>query len=276
MAQTLNELSSKLQNNAYKPLSEDEILSQAQNQYKNQYDQQVLNAQQAYDTVEQAYGKQLDQVALSHDRQIEQVKEQTKNSTSEADRNSLMRGMQRSSYNLATLSNIQLAGNKAQVSIGEARTRAESDIAEQRTLKAQQLAQTLQQARNAYDTNILTYADTLRDREYQRMVDATRYQNEITMALYDYQSKADQQQQQYDRWLMEFNESVRQFDANYQLKVDQMNASAQKSTSKSSSKSSTSKTTTGAATTTLGKVAATSTNAANFAMNITLPSQTKK
>lgn len=276
MAQTLNELSSKLQNNAYKPLSEDEILSQAQNQYKNQYDQQVLNAQQAYDTVEQAYGKQLDQVALSHDRQIEQVKEQTKNSTSEADRNSLMRGMQRSSYNLATLSNIQLAGNKAQVSIGEARTRAESDIAEQRTLKAQQLAQTLQQARNAYDTNILTYADTLRDREYQRMVDATRYQNEITMALYDYQSKADQQQQQYDRWLMEFNESVRQFDANYQLKVDQMNASAQKSSSKSSSKSSTSKTTTGAATTTLGKVAATSTNAANFAMNITLPSQTKK
>lgn len=237
MAQALNELASKLQGLDYKPLSEEEILMQSQNQYKNLYDQQVLGAQQAYDTGEQAYGKQLDQVALSHDRQIEQVKEQTKYATSTADRNALTRGMQRSSYNLATLSNIQLAGDKAQVSIGEARTRAEFDIAEQRTLKAQQLAQTLQQARNAYETNVLTYADKLRDREAQRMTDATRYQNEIAMALYDYQNRAEQQQQQYNQWLMEFNENVRQFETNYQLKVDQMNAPAKKSTSKSSSKS---------------------------------------
>lgn len=241
MAQTLSDLSKKLQSANYMPLNEEEIMRQSQNQYKNMYDQQVLGAQQAYETGEQAYDRQMRQVALNHDRQVEQVKEQTKHSVSAADRNSLTRGMQRSSYNLATLSNIQLAGDRAQVSIGEARARSEEDIAAQRTLKEQQLAQTLQQARAAYDTNVLAYADQLRDREYQRITDAARYQNELAMAMYEYQSKAEQQQRDYDRWLMEFNEGVRQFEASYQLKVDQMNASSAKNSSSSSGKSGNSK-----------------------------------
>ena len=239
MTQSLYGLQGKLQQPEYKPLSEQQIRERAENQYKNIYDEQVLGAKHEYEVGELGYEKQLAQIGISHDSQISQVKEQTKHAVSDADRHSLSRGMQRSSYNVATLSNINLAGNHAQAAIGESRARAEGDVAAERTLKAQQLAQTLKQAKVSYETSVSAYADTLRDKEAQRALDASRYQNELLMAMYEYENAATQQQQQQARWEAEFNEQVRQFNESQQLKA----AQSQKTSSSKKSSGSTKKTT---------------------------------
>lgn len=236
MVQALSDLSSALKSAEYTPLSDSEILQRAENQYKNLYEQQVLGAKQVYDAGELGYEKQIQQLGVSYGRQIAQIQEQTKQTASEADRNALTRGMQRSSYNLATLSNIHLSGDKAQTSAGETRAMAEANIAAERTLKAQQLAEQLASAQTAYQTNILSYADQLRDKEAQKALEANKYYNDLTIAMYEYQSQADQKQREYDQWLMEFNENVRQFEASQALKIEQMNATATKSSSGSSSK----------------------------------------
>jgi len=191
MAQALSDLSGALKSAEYMPLNENEILQRAQNQYKNLYESQVLGARQAYEAGELGYEKQLQQLGLNYDRQISQIKEQTKQTASEADRNSLMRGMQRSSYNLATLSNIHLSGDRAQTSAGEARAMAEGNIAAERTLMARQLAEQLAGASTAYQTNVLSYADQLRDKEAQKALEANKYYNQLAMSLYEYQSQAD-------------------------------------------------------------------------------------
>jgi hypothetical protein len=178
----------------------------------------------------------MQQLGTSYDRQIAQIQEQTKQTVSEADRRAPTRGMQRSSYNHATLSNIHLSGDRAQASAGEARVVGEANVAAERTLKAQQLAEQLAGAQNAYQTNVLSYADQLRDKEAQRAFEANRYANELAMALYEYQSKAEQQQREYDRWMMEFNENVRQFEASQALKTEQMSQAASKGSSGSSKK----------------------------------------
>jgi len=76
----------------------------------------------------------------------------------------------------------------------------------------------------------------LRDKEAQKSLEANKYYNQLAMSLYEYQSKADQQQNESDRWLMEYNESVRQFEASQALKIEQMNQTAKKSSSSSSKK----------------------------------------
>lgn len=213
MAYTLDTLASTLKSAEYAPMTEEEILRQAQAQYGAAYENQVLGAQQAYGAGELAYDRQLAQLAGAYRQQAEQAREQAKRSVSETDRSALAKGMQRSSYNLATLASLRLAGDRAVGAIGEKQVQAQSDIAAERALKAQQLAQTLEAARREYDLNVMAYADKLREREYQRRVDTARYQNELAMAIFAYENQLAQQQSEYDRWLTEFNESVRRYEA---------------------------------------------------------------
>ena len=212
-------------------MSEDEILRQAKSQYQSAYENQVLGANQAHELAELGYSRQMEQLGQSYARQTEQAKGQTTLALSETDRHALSRGMQRSSYNMATLSNVRLAGDKALGDIAQAQTRDEGDIAQQRSLGTKQLGEDLAQALRDYDTNVMTYADMLRDREYQRATEAARYQNELAMAMYEYSNQLQQQQMAQQQWLAEFNESVRQYEQN---RADKQVASSSSSGSKSS------------------------------------------
>ncbi len=196
---------------AYTQLSEDAIVRQAQSQADAAYGTRKQAAQDAYESGELAFDRQLSDMDDSYGRQMEQAKAQADQTVSAVDRSALSRGMQRSSYNLATLSNARLAGDETLRGIGEARTRAEGGIASERALKAQQFARELQQAQIEYENNILLNADKLREREYQRAFDATVAQNELMMELAKYKSQLAAQQAEQRRWQIEFDEGVRRY-----------------------------------------------------------------
>ncbi|MDR0928231.1 MAG: perilipin family protein [Oscillospiraceae bacterium] len=211
MAQTLDQLAARLKAPAYTPPTEEELLRQARAQYEASYAQERLGAQQAYEDTDLAYQQQQARLADNYAREARQAKAQTAITLSETERQALSRGMQRSSYNAATLGNLRLSGDQALGDIARAQTQADSDIAERRALEAKQLAEQLRTAQYAYEQNVQAYSSTLRQQAYDRAQEAQRYQNELQMALYEYNAAQQQAQQKYDQWAAEFQEELRRY-----------------------------------------------------------------
>ncbi len=210
-ATPLSQLQASVSAAGYTQMTEDEIQQQSKAQYQTAYDRQVQAAQDTYDTGELAYDRQLAQVQDSYTRQAQDAQSLTAQGLSETDRRALSRGMQRSSYNNATLSNMRLAGNATVNAIGEAQTRAESDLAADRTLATKQFARSLELLQSEFDTNTLLYADTLRNREWERATDAARYKDQLALELAKYQNTLDQQKQAQSNWQATFDEDLRRY-----------------------------------------------------------------
>lgn len=185
MATTIEELQKKLNSNTYTPKTDEQIQTEAQNKYKGAYEQNKLNAQQAYDTTAQQLRNQLATLGTAYDRQAEAAKEATAASISAADRRSIGRGMQRSSYNAATLANLQNQGNETLADIQEDRTAAEAALAEQQKLAAEQLQQQLAQLDSSYATDVQAAIDALKEQEYARQTESDQYVNNLLMQLYE-------------------------------------------------------------------------------------------
>lgn len=205
MATTIEELRNKLNTSTYTPKTDEQIQQEAQNRYKGTYDQNRLNVQQNYDTTAQALKNQLDTLGTAYARQEQQARENTAAAISAADRRSIGRGMQRSSYNAATLANMQNQGNETLADIAADRTAAENAIAAQQTLAAQQLQQQLAQLDSGYASDVQAAIDALKEQEYARKTEADQYTNALLMQLYEMQeaSKANDlalqmQQEQLD------------------------------------------------------------------------------
>ncbi|MDR0897316.1 MAG: hypothetical protein LBN04_05615 [Oscillospiraceae bacterium] len=234
MAQTLSQLGGSLKVPTYTPPTEEELLRQAQAQYAGALAQEKLGAQQAYEDADLAYQQQQARLADNYAREAKQAKAQTALTLSETERQALSRGMQRSSYNTATLGNLRLAGDQTLSDIARAQTQADSEIAAQRTLEAKQLAEQLRVAQLAYEQNVQAYTNTLRQQAYDREQEAIRYQNELQMALIEFNAAQEQAQRQYDQWAAEFQEEVRRY--------NEQTASKSSGSSKSSKSSSTAST----------------------------------
>lgn len=203
MAKSLEELMAQIQKNqqAYTPLTQKQMQEQATNRYKPVYDQKKLSAQQAYDTSDQALAQQLAGLQSTYDKQREQSRENTALTYSAADRQALGRGMQRSSYNNATLANINLKGNEALQAISDTQAAQEKNIGEQRSLMAKQYADQLAQYDAAQQAEILAYIDELSAREYDRAQNA----NQLAMQLYQYQFQKEQADREQANWQAQFN-----------------------------------------------------------------------
>lgn len=205
---TLDELIKKLEaNNAqrYTPLTAEEIEQQANNRYSSVYGQKRLSAQQQYETSDQALAQQLAGLDETYKKQLEQSAKNYEGTYRAADRQALGRGMQRSSYNNATLANINLQGAEAQQAIRDTQAAQEKNIGEQRALLSQQLASTLSELDAAQQSDILAYIDELEAREYDRQRDDTAMQNELAMNLYQYQFQKEQADQEQANWQAQFN-----------------------------------------------------------------------
>ena len=205
MAKTLEELIAEYQNSgAYQALTQDQINAQASNRYQSVYDQKRLSANQAYQTADTALASQLGSLQSTYDKQRESTAKGYTQARSTADRQSLSRGMQRSSYNNATLANIDLEGMEAQADINEAQALKANEINSQRSLYSQQLAQQIAQYDAAQMADTLAYADELSAREYDRTMAAQAAARELAMAIYqaEYQKEQDALAQQ--NWLAEF------------------------------------------------------------------------
>ena len=206
MAQTLENLIAQLEGEKpYKALSEDEIRKQAQTRYQSEYGQKHLEAQQSYETSDAALARELSGLQANYDSRRAVAKKQTDDAYSQTDRHSLSRGMQRSSYNEANLTNVLLAGQAEQHAIAREQTQQEADIAQRRTQLADQLAQTLRQLDNNRQSDEQAYIDELTEREYQREQQSRAKRDELTMQLYEYRRQLEKEAQEQSRWLAEFN-----------------------------------------------------------------------
>jgi len=145
----------------------DGYYNQAMQRYQSVYDQKRLTAKQSYETTDASLARELAGLKKTYDDQRRQSAADTAQAYSQADRQALSRGMQRSSYNGATLGNISLAGVADQRRIDENQTQHESDIAQQRTLLTAQLAQQLKQYDADQQSDALAYADELRREQQQ-------------------------------------------------------------------------------------------------------------
>lgn len=207
MAASLEELILKLRsaNNAYTPLTRDEMARQAQNRYQSVYDQNRLNARTEYENGDAALARELRGLQAAYDAERAQSRQGYRQAYAQADRQALSRGMQRSSYNNATLANISLAGEQAQRAIDGRQTAQESDIGEKRTLLSQQLARQLSQYDKSQNSDMLHYIDELEAREYDRAAASGARRDELEMKLYEYQHQLDKEAAEQARWQAEYN-----------------------------------------------------------------------
>ena len=215
---TLEELIAQLNSqnaNTYTPLTAEQIQQQAQTRYEGTYGQKKLSAQQAYETSDQALAQQLAGLQATYDKQREQSRENYAQAASQADRQSLGRGMQRSSYNNATISNINLKGAKAQQEISDTQAAQTANLNEQRALLAKQLAAQNAQYDAAMQSDMLAYQDELEAREYERLLADSQYRNQLAMQLYEYQFQKDQADQEQQRWQAEYDAAYGGGDGGY-------------------------------------------------------------
>lgn len=205
MSSKLEELIAKLENNQpYTALTEAQIMEQANRRYQSVYDQKRLSAQQSYESDDAALVRELAGLQGSYDRERAQSRADTQSAYSQAERHSLSRGMQRSSYNSATLSGIRIAGNEALREIDRQQTEQESEIGEKRTLLSRQLSSLLSQYDADQQSDVLAYADELTAREHERTVASQATRNELAMKIYEYQHELEKEAAEQSRWEAEF------------------------------------------------------------------------
>lgn len=253
-SKSLQELQKQLQSIQYTPKTDEQIKAQAESEYQSYYDQLRLAAQQQKDTSDLALQQRKEGLQATYDKQREQSAREYAQAYSSADRLALSRGMQRSSYNSQTLSNINLRAAEAQQSISDQQASAEGDIDEQRTLLAQQLAQQLSQYTASQAADVLNRIRELEEQEYDRSTAAQQYNNSLAQQIYQliYQEQRDSIADQ--QWEQEFAESVRQFNTS---------VSSSRSSSGGSSRSSSSGASPGGATNASGSAYETLYNALN-------------
>jgi hypothetical protein len=209
---TLDNLIADIKKNTYTPKTDAELQAEANARYQSAYDQKRLDAQQAYDTSEQAIDRQLSSLGATYAKQKEESTKQYNQVRSQADRQALSRGMQLSSYNNATQSNIAIAGNKAQQGITDAENTARTGLEDQKTLQARQLADLLKQYSASQTADALSYLDQLKSQDYDRSTAATNQQNSLAAQLYQFANQEAQQNIANDLNRAKLNEDIRQFD----------------------------------------------------------------
>lgn len=206
-----NALQRQYENAQYNVRSADERQSQAQLEYDTYYSQLNRAAQQQQEQNDMRLVQQRNALQSSYDRDREKSAQQYAQAYSQADRQLLSRGMQRSSYGAQTLANVAMAGAQAQADINRQQTEAESNIEDQRTQLSQQLQATLAGYSAEQAKDILKRTNELEQQDYERSVNAAERQTNIAQQLYSnlYQARRDEAADA--QWLRQFNESARQF-----------------------------------------------------------------
>lgn len=184
-------LGEQLNNMTYTPKTDEQLRTQAENQYAGAYDAKRLAAQQSYDTQALNYDQQMQTKRDDIAKSIERSNQQYLQSYNNNNRTLQSRGMQRSSYALASGANILNAGAKAAQDIQDAGDKELGNIGAQKALAGNQLAQTLQGLTNQQQSDILAYMDQLRDKDYERGQTAQSNATTLLSNLYQFQNNKD-------------------------------------------------------------------------------------
>lgn len=203
------------QTSSYVPKTADQIRQQAQGEYQSYYDQLRLAAQQAQARNDLALQQQREGLQRTYDKQREASQKEYENAYSRADRQQLSRGMQRSSYTAQVLANLTKEGAEAQQELWDAQGAAEGNIDAQRTQLAAQLADQLSQYSASEAADVLARIKQLEDQEYDRVRENDQYKNSLSAQIYQFLYQGEQDKIAQDQWQKEFDENVRQWNAQY-------------------------------------------------------------
>ena len=129
----------------------------------------------------------------------------------QADRQALTRGMQRSSFNNQTLSNIDLQGAQTQERITERQGGDQNQSESQRAVLARQLGDQMTQLSASEIADKLAYIDQLEAREYDRIVANQDRNNALTQSIYGASQSEAAQTNSFNQWAAEFSEGSKQF-----------------------------------------------------------------
>lgn len=203
------------QTSSYVPKTADQIRQQAQGEYQSYYDQLRLAAQQAQARNDLALQQQREGLQRTYDKQREASQKEYENAYSRADRQQLSRGMQRSSYTAQVLANLTKEGAEAQQELWDAQGAAEGNIDAQRTQLAAQLADQLSQYSASEAADVLARIKQLEDHEYDRVRENDQYKNSLSAQIYQFLYQGEQDKIAQEQWQKEFDENVRQWNAQY-------------------------------------------------------------
>ena len=191
-ARSIEELAAALQKFDYTPRNEQQRRQQSENLYRTQLEQALRNAQQTYEDSDLALANQLIGLDTGYNRQRQSQEEAIRSAVSQADRHALSRGMQRSTYNNATLANIQNKGDEALARIEENRENDRAGVEAQRAQLARNLARTREGANADYQNQVVAEMQRLADEDYQRKLTADQNNNSTQLQLYATQQAEDQ------------------------------------------------------------------------------------
>ena len=191
-ARSIEELAAALEKFNYTPRTEAERRAQSENLYRTQLNQALRNAQQTYEESDLALANQLIGLDTGYDRQRQSQEEAIRSAISQADRHALSRGMQRSTYNNATLANLQNKGNEALARIEENRANDRADVEAQRAQLSRNLARAREGANADFQNQVLAEMQRMADEDYQRRLTADQNNNSTQLQLYASQQAEDQ------------------------------------------------------------------------------------
>ena len=191
-ARSIEELAAALEKFNYTPRTEAERRAQSENLYRTQLEQALRNAQQTYEESDLALANQLIGLDTGYDRQRQSQEEAIRSAISQADRHALSRGMQRSTYNNATLANLQNKGNEALARIEENRANDRADVEAQRAQLSRNLARAREGANADFQNQVLAEMQRMADEDYQRRLTADQNNNNTQLQLYASQQAEDQ------------------------------------------------------------------------------------
>lgn len=200
----------------YTARSDDQLRQLAEQQYQSYYDQLRRAAQQKQERESLALQNQRAGIQYAYDKQREASDKSYRQAYSQVGRETLRRGMQRSSYAAQRLANTELEGIKANQNIWDQQRNAEGNLDAQIAQIQGQLADTLA----GYDANqaadVLKRYNELQSEEYERSREAEQYAESIRQwqAQFDFQKTqadlaAEQWQKQFDENVRQFNESMK-------------------------------------------------------------------
>ena len=184
---SIEDLAGQLSGSTYTPRTDAELQTAAQNRYASVYNQKRTTAQQSYQTKNLAYERQLADLQNKLIDSRAAVQKNTADSLASANRYLVNRGMQRSSYGAANAARIEAAGQTNLTNLLRDYNVNANTIQQNRSLLAQQLAETLA----AYDTDmqsdILAYIDEQKQVDYDRGLAAQKYADQLALELYNLQ-----------------------------------------------------------------------------------------
>ena len=202
----------------YKQKTAAQIKKQAQGEYKSYYDQLRLSAKQQQQQSDLALQQQRDALQATYDKQREASEKNYRMRYSQADRQMLSRGMQRSSYGAQVLANIDLEGAEAIQDLYDQQGNAEGNIDAQRAQLAQQLAAQLSQYDAGEAADVLKRIRELEDQDYQRGVESAQNRNQLSTQIYQLMYQAERDKVADQQWNAQFEEGKRQFNVTHAKK----------------------------------------------------------